>query len=401
MMRIVLGVTGGIAAYKACELASRLMKESHEVQVVMTKGAAQFIAPLTFSALTHRPVAIAATDEPQGPLSHVKLAQWANGMIVAPASANVLARFATGLAQDMLELVYLGFRGPILMAPAMEPQMWQHPRTQHNVDVLSADGVQWVGPTHGRMASGAMGIGRMAEPIEILEKWRQMTAPQDLSGTRIVVTAGPTWEHFDPVRLLTNPSTGQMGVWIAHVALQRGAEVILIHGPGVQVPDVLVDHAVAVISAQDMLYAVQREAPSAQVIIGAAAVSDFRPAKPLSHKAHKDEVEDRWDMVPNPDILKIIGQQYAGQKILVGFAAETDGVIESAHNKRQNKKLDAVVANLVGSGRGFGHGAHKAWMVTADDVKVIPGDHKSDTASAVLDWVAGQLAKRRGQGNLP
>jgi phosphopantothenoylcysteine decarboxylase/phosphopantothenate--cysteine ligase len=357
----------------------------------MTAAATQFVAPLTFEALSGHPVSTRTTDVPEGTLSHITLSHWADVMVVAPATAAVIARFATGRAEDMLSLVYLGFRGPVLVAPAMEPDMWSHPRTEANVGILRADGVHLVGPREGRMASGREGIGRMAEPSELVEVLTDITTPQDLAELSLVVTAGSTWEHFDPVRLLTNPSTGLMGVLIANAAARRGARVQLITGPSVQMP---IHHAVArttVISAVDMLKAVEKAMASAQVFIGAAAVSDFRPVESLAHKMHKESLPLTWAMQPNPDIIATIAKKYHGQKLIVGFAAETDAPVEQATLKLHKKGLDAIVANLVGNQQGFGEGRHQSWLVTAHGAEPIAGDDKMCTASFLLDWIRHHL----------
>ena len=392
-MRIVVGVSGGIAAYKACELVSRLVKAGHDVRVSMTEAAAQFVAPLTFRALSGHAVGVLARDEPDGPLSHVQWAHWADALVVAPATASLIARWASGQADDLLSLVYLGFRGPVLIAPAMEAEMWEHPRTQANMDQLVRDGVLSVGPRFGRMASGLEGMGRMAEPIEIVEALDELTTPKDLLGLHIVVTAGATWEHFDPVRVLTNPSTGRMGVLIANLAARRGAQVILVAGPSVQESVHAAVVLKRVVSAEDMLAVVEDVADEADVIVGAAAVSDFRPRIRLSQKAHKEAIGEEWLMSSNPDIMGIMGERYQGKKILVGFAAETDNAVDQAAKKRVRKHLDAVVANLVGDGRGFGDGVHQAWLVTAGEVVGL-GSRKQDSARLLLDWIG--LRQRGG-----
>ncbi|NMP22401.1 bifunctional phosphopantothenoylcysteine decarboxylase/phosphopantothenate--cysteine ligase CoaBC [Sulfobacillus harzensis] len=394
-MRIIVGVAGGIAAYKACEVVSRLVKAGHSVRVVMTPAAAQFVAPLTFRALSGHAVGIEAADEPAGPLSHVQLAHWAEALVIAPATASLMSRLAHGQTDDLLGLVYLGIRGPVVAAPAMEPEMWSHPRTQANASVLRADGVRLVGPAVGRMASGQEGLGRMAEPAEIVAALEDALTPKDLAGTTIVVTAGATWEHFDPVRVLTNPSTGLMGVLIANQAARRGADVRLVTGPAVPYA---VDDRVrreTVVSAEEMQRAVIAMAQDADVVVGAAAVSDFRPRERLGSKAHKDDVGLNWEMVRNPDIIQSIGERYQGQKVLVGFAAETEDVLAQAEAKRRKKHLDAVVANLVGVGRGFGAGEYGAWLVTAEGPRELGGS-KEHTAAALLDWIRERRAAGHG-----
>lgn len=390
-MRVIVGVSGGIAAYKACELVSRLVKSGHEVRVVMTPAAAQFVAPLTFRALSGHPVASSTLDEPEGPISHVALSHWAEAMIVAPATAALLARLASGQAEDMVSLVYLGFRGPVLLAPAMEPEMWSHPRTQNNVQILQDDGVQFVGPHYGRMASGREGLGRMAEPAEIYEAMLDATAVQDLKGRTFVVTAGATWEFFDPVRLLTNPSTGLMGVAVANQAARRGARVLLAAGPTVTAPLHPRVERRPVTSAIDMLAAVDSAMGDADALIGAAAVSDFRPVRRLLQKAHKDQLGLNWAMERNPDVIRAMAEKYGADKLIVGFAAETENAVEQAEAKRVKKGLDAVVANLVGEGQGFGAGHHQAWLVTDRGSWAFAGEDKGMTAAALLDWIRDRL----------
>ncbi|MCL5116067.1 MAG: bifunctional phosphopantothenoylcysteine decarboxylase/phosphopantothenate--cysteine ligase CoaBC [Firmicutes bacterium] len=389
-MRIVVGVAGGIAAYKACEVVSRLVKAGHEVRVTMTPAAAQFVAPLTFRALSGHDVGMQSGDEPEGPISHVTLSHWAEAMVIAPATAALMARLATGNPSEMVSLVYLGFRGPVVLAPAMEPEMWEHPRTQANLRTLQQDGVHIVGPVYGRMASGLEGWGRMAEPSDVVDALDDVTAPKDLTGLRLVITAGATWEYFDPVRLLTNPSTGLMGVMLANQAARRGASVTLVAGPTATHPLHPAVEKRSVVSAREMLDAVSAAMPQANVLIGAAAVSDFRPAERLDQKAHKEAVGLSWNMERNPDVIRIMAEQYRGQKLLIGFAAETENALEQAAKKRAAKGLDAVVANFVGDGQGFGEGLHQAWLVTESGVQALEGSSKTLTATQILDWIRNQ-----------
>lgn len=368
-MRVILGVGGGIAAYKSCDLASRLVQQGHELSVVMTQTASEFVGPLTFRALSGRPVAIAAADEPMGPLSHVRLARWAQVMIIAPLTQNLLARLSLGLSSDMLSLVFQGFQGPIIVAPAMEPEMWLSPQTQKRMeDLLDQRQVVVVGPNHGRMASGYMGPGRMAEPAEIMDALWRLAKPKNLSGVSVVITAGPTWEHFDPVRLLTNPSTGSVGIALAKELSARGAQVTVVHGPGVSTVKWPGIRYVATESARDMLDAVAALMPAADVLIGAAAVSDFRPVHPASQKMPKSALEQAWLMEANPDIMAEMGRLYHDSKILIGFAAETHNVVASALAKAERKRLHAIVANAVGKGLGFGEGEYQAAILRGGDV---------------------------------
>lgn len=403
-MRIVVGVGGGIAAYKTCHLVSQLVQKGHEVQVVMTEAATRFVAPLTFHALSGHAVTVTAEDPTDvGPIGHVALAHWAEALVLAPAPGELLARLAAGVAHDMLGLVYLGFSGPRVVAPAMEPEMWQHPAVRRAVAAMTADGVHWVGPTYGRMASGRVGLGRMAEPEAILEVLEGVLAPKDLEGVHFLVTAGPTWEHFDPVRILTNPSTGVMGVEIARQAVHRGAAVDLVHGPRVAVPALPRLAAWPVVSAREMLERCLERLdgqPAVDVVVAAAAVSDFRPAQPLPGKGHKGDLGLEWQMVPNPDVLAEISRRLGPGAVRVGFAAETDDLEASARRKLREKGLDAVVANRVGSGRGFGDGAYEALWVEVDrPPERLVGD-KRTVAQILLDRVAARLAAKRQEPKL-
>lgn len=403
-MRIVVGVGGGIAAYKTCHLVSQLVQKRHEVQVVMTEAATRFVAPLTFHALSGRAVTVTAEDPTDlGPIGHVALAHWAEALVLAPAPGELLARLAAGLGHDMLGLVYLGFSGPRVVAPAMEPEMWRHPAVRRAVEAMTADGVQWVGPTYGRMASGRMGLGRMAEPDAILEVLESVVAPKDLKGVRILVTAGPTWEHFDPVRILTNPSTGVMGVEIARQAVHRGAEVDLVHGPRVAVPTLPHLAAWPVVSAREMLdRCLERigRQPEVNVVVAAAAVSDFRPARPLAAKGHKGELGLEWQMLPNPDVLAEVSRRLGPEAVRVGFAAESEDLEASARRKLREKGLDAVVANRVGPDRGFGEGAYEALWVEADRPPERLAGDKRTVAKILLDRVVALVAAKRPEPKL-
>ncbi len=363
-MRIILGIGGGISSYKSADLASRLVKQGHELYSVMTASATDFVGPLTLRALSGHPVGVSSTDEPMGPLSHVRMAHWADRLIIAPLTQNLLSRLALGLSSDLLSLVFQGYRGPVLVAPAMEPEMWESPQTQARMrELLVARQVAVIGPNAGRMASGLQGTGRMAEPEEIMEALWRSTRPQTLTGVRVVVTAGPTWEHFDPVRLLTNPSTGTMGVLVARELSARGADVLVVCGPGVATPPYPGVRYLSVVSACDMYAAVAKEMPETDMLIGAAAVSDFRPVVRSAGKMRKSQVNLSWEMTGNPDIMAEMGRQYHHSKVLVGFAAETGEVLHSAIDKANRKHLHVIVANQVGPGIGFGNGDYLAAIV--------------------------------------
>jgi len=388
-VRVVLGVGGGIAAYKACEVASRLTQAGHTVDVVMTEAARQFVAPLTFEALTHRAVSTQVADRPVGVLSHVALAHAADVVVVAPATADLLSRLAAGRADDMLSAVYLGARCPVLLAPAMEPEMWSHPATVRAASQLTADGAVWLGPAAGRMASGQMGLGRMVEPDVIVRAVERAGTPHDLAGVRMLVTAGPTWEFFDPVRILSNPSTGSMGVALAEAAYRRGAAVTLVHGPlRVTVPPEL--EAVPVTTTEEMAREVEARFPAVDAVVAAAAVADFRPVAPSAHKAKKTDDDTAhtpttWAVSPTIDILASLGTVKQPHQILIGFAAETEDHVAHALDKWRRKHLDLVVANRVEAGRGFGASDTDAWLVWSPDRVEAYHGSKAGLAAAILD----------------
>ncbi len=385
-MRVILGVGGGIAAYKSCVLASSLVKAGHDVYAVMTESATQFVGPLTFRALTGNPVGVYIADEPMGPLSHVKLAHWAHALIVAPLTQDLLARLSLGLSSDLLGLVFQGFSGPSLMAPAMESEMWFSPQTRNRLDELKTEReITLVGPNTGRLASGLTGSGRMAEPEEIMEGLWMMLRPKTLQGRSVLITAGPTWEHFDPVRILTNPSTGIIGSLLARELSARGAEVRVIHGPRVEEKPCPRVQYVGVVSAVEMLEAVRHYIDQVDTVIGAAAVSDFRPLHPCLQKQKKQHIDLNWAMKTNPDIMGEIGTKYRHSKVLIGFAAETDNVIVAARDKLQRKHLDAIIANQVGTDSGFGEGQYKAAIIGSDDDAV-------DLHIMTKDQLASQVA---------
>lgn len=351
---ILLGVCGSIAAYKAAALASQLVQRGAQVQVVMTRAAAHFVSPLTFASLTHRPVTtdVLALDA-DAEIEHVKHARAARLVIVAPATANSLARFAHGFADDALAAVVLDTRAPILLAPAMETGMWQNPATQANLELLKQRGMIVLEPGEGHLASGAVGTGRMAEPDEIVGAARQLLARGGpLAGKRVLVTAGGTREAIDPVRVISNLSSGKMGFALADEALARGAAVTLI----TSVKDLPVPFGAAVrrvVSTQDLLECVIGELGGADVLVMAAAPADFRPAEAAEQKIKKETTaEFSIELVRNPDILAQVAahraaQPHASPSVVVGFAAETNDLLANARAKLERKRLDLIVANPV------------------------------------------------------
>ncbi len=351
--RIVLGVTGGIAAYKAAFLASRLTQAGALVDVIMTADAAQFVTPVTFRGVTGRPVYDDLFGSlPDGRIVHVNLGHAADLLVIAPATAHTIARLAHGLADDLLTATALACPAPLLLAPAMEEHMWQHPATQANLATLRARGAQQVGPTSGHLASGASGMGRMAEPEEILAAIRRILARGGpLAGRRVVITAGGTREPIDPVRFVGNRSSGKMGVALAEAALDLGAAVTVVHGP-LSVPLPLGVEAVPVETAVQMCDAVLAAQPEIDVLIGAAAVADFRPAEVADQKIKKKGDSEGLviTLVRNPDILAEVARHQVAlgrPYVTIGFAAETENLLDNAQVKLAAKGLDLIVANDV------------------------------------------------------
>ncbi|MFZ5586268.1 MAG: bifunctional phosphopantothenoylcysteine decarboxylase/phosphopantothenate--cysteine ligase CoaBC [Thermodesulfobacteriota bacterium] len=392
--RVLLGVTGGIAAYKACELASQLSQQGCQVRAVLTAGARNFVSPLSFAALTGQPAAHDMFDPAaEAAISHIDLARWAEAVVVAPATANFIAKAAHGLADDLLTTLILASSAPLLIAPAMNPQMWRHPSVAANLAVLTGRGARAVGPRPGRTACGEEGLGRMAEPAEIIDALWDLLTPQDLAGTPIVISAGPTREHLDPVRFISNPSTGRMGIELARAARRRGAEVTLVLGPTHLEPPPGV-RTLRVVSARDMHQAIMAAAQGARVVIKAAAVSDWRPDDCAPQKAKKGAEAETCRLVANPDILAELGAGKAG-RVLVGFAAETQDVLAHAADKLKRKNLDLMVANDVSAAdSGFAAPTNRVHLITPDgEVDSLPLMTKAEVAMRILDRVAAILAR--------
>lgn len=349
--RIVLGVTGGIAAYKAAELVRLLGKQGAEVQVAMTEGATHFVTATTFQALSGKPVYLDQWDARMpNAMAHIDLSRAADLIVVAPASADFLARIASGMADDLLATMVLARDCPLLVAPAMNRQMWEHPATRRNAAQLAADGVTLFGPAAGEQACGEVGLGRMLEPEELCEAVIGFFQPKLLAGRRVVMTAGPTFEPIDPVRGITNSSSGKMAYGLARACVQAGAEVVLVSGP-VALPVPMGAHRVSVRSALEMREAVLAAVPGSDVFIGVAAVADYRPAAAAEHKIKKSGAELAITLTPNPDILAEVAA-LPNPPFCVGFAAESRNLDEYAEGKRKAKKLPMVVGNLVQDGLG-------------------------------------------------
>jgi phosphopantothenoylcysteine decarboxylase/phosphopantothenate--cysteine ligase len=392
--RILVGLSGGIACYKACDVVRQLRQAGATVQVVMTRSAREFVTPMTLQTLSGNRVGLETfdlTDESE--IGHIRLADTADVVVIAPATANVIAKMAHGIADDLLTTVLLATRAPLVVAPAMNVHMWEHVATQANVRTLAERGLRIVGPASGSLACGYEGAGRLAEPAEIVEAVMTALTPQDLAGERIVVSAGPTREAIDPVRYLTNHSSGKRGYAIARVAHRRGAEVTLVTGP-VALPAPAGVRVVAVDSAAAMQRALRESFRDATVLVMAAAVADYRPAAPLARKLKKSAAAHRLALVRNPDILSGLARE-KGTRTVVGFAAETHDLVAEASRKLREKKLDLIVANdVTAEGAGFGSDTNVVRLLDATGLDAaLPVLPKDEVAARILDWVA---ARRRG-----
>ena len=416
MMKVALGVTGGIAAYKAAEIVRLLQDRGVRVQVIMTRAAQEFIRPLTFAALSGEKVITgmfpSRGDEASSPdsarpdsdnpdsanldsaIEHIAVAQSIDGLLVAPATADVLAHFAQGIASDFLTTLYLATTAPVVVAPAMNVNMWNHAATKSNLETLRQRGVKIVEPGAGYLACGMTGSGRLAENEAIVAALLEaLGASQDLSGDTLLITAGPTRERIDPARYLTNRSSGRMGYAMAEAALRRGARVLLVTGPTVLTPPGAAEVS-RVESAEEMKDAVLRLLPQATIVIKTAAVSDYR-AKSASPQKLKRKGPITLELEPTADILKEVSLRKQTQ-IVVGFAAETENVLENARQKLAAKKLDAIVVNDVSrEGVGFDSDRNEVTIITQDDVMEVPETTKWEVAQRVLDQVARIRARRK------
>jgi phosphopantothenoylcysteine decarboxylase/phosphopantothenate--cysteine ligase len=390
---VLLGVTGGIAAYKAALIARLLEAAGADVSVVLTENAQRFIGPDTFSALVREPVHSSLWERP-GEVLHVRLAHEADVAVVAPATANVIAKLAHGLADDLLSTTLLEAACPLVIAPAMHTGMWEHAATRANVETLRGRGARVVGPATGPLAHGDEGVGRLAEPDDVVAEVRAALEPKDLGGRRLLITAGPTHEPIDPVRFLGNRSSGKMGVAIAREARDRGATVTLVLGPGT-VPPPMGVHVVSVETADEMRDAVLDRVGDADAVVMAAAVADFRPKEIAHAKLKKESGVPDVVLEPTPDILAELGERRAGQ-VLVGFAAETGDLEEAGRKKLTSKRVDLVVVNRVGrAGTGFGSDTNDALIVAADgDDAPLGSWTKAELARTLVDRVVALLAGR-------
>ena len=392
-MKIALGVSGGIAAYKAAEIVRGLQDRGVQVQVVMTRAAQEFVRPLTFAALSGEKV---ITDmfgegnaEPNldSAVEHISVAQSIDGLLIAPATADVLAKLANGIANDFLTTLYLATTAPVIVAPAMNVNMWEHEATRKNLATLRERGVTIIEPGSGYLACGMVGAGRLAEPETIVEATlARLGVSQDLKDETVLVTAGPTFEPIDPVRYLGNRSSGKMGYALAEAAIRRGAKVVLVSGPTALKPPSAAEF-VPVETAQQMREAVMERFPDATIVIKAAAVADYR-VKDASTQKIKREKAITLELEPNPDILAELGATKFEKHILVGFAAETENILENARKKLAKKRVDMVVVNDVSKKEiGFNSEKNAVTIVTADELVNVSEAPKFDVAQRILDAV--------------
>ncbi len=394
-MRITLGVTGGVAAYKAAELVRLLQQDGFTVQVVMTRGAREFVTPLTFAALSGQKVitdlfekSSAGEANVESAIEHIAVAQRTDLLLVAPATADILAKFARGIADDFLTTLYLATTAPVIAAPAMNVNMWNHAATQENVEMLRARGVRIVNPDEGYLACGMTGAGRLAGQQEILAAVREtLHAQKDFSGETVLITAGPTCEDLDPVRYLTNRSSGKMGYAVAEAAARRGAKVFLVTGPvSLETPAGV--ERISVRSAEEMQRAVAGHLAESSVAIFAAAVADYRPAEAHGEKIKRNKEPLIIHLEPTPDILAEAARS-KGDCLIVGFAAETDHVAENARKKLAAKNADLIVANdVTAEGAGFDHDTNIVTLFSRDGRDLpLPKLSKSEVAQRILDEV--------------
>ncbi len=386
--RVLLGVTGGIAAYKAVEVVRLLSKAGADVQVMMTPAARRFVGELTFQALTRKAVPTTSLEPSASDrIEHIDLATWGDLLCIAPATANTIAKLANGLADNIITEVFLAFDGPVLVVPAMNDVMFQNRATQDNLQLLRNRGVEVLDPDVGELACGTSGPGRFAEPPVVVDTIASLLAPKDLRGKRVLVTAGPTREFIDAVRFISNPSTGRMGYAIAKVAAMRGAQVVLVSGP-TELPVPLGVERVKAVSAQEMYEQVMAKAEWADVIVKSAAVADFRPASRSEAKLKKSQLKElSIPLQPNPDILKALGGR-KGDKVLVGFAVESHDLVNNALDKLKRKNLDLIVANE--AAEGFAKETNRAVIIRKDEtLRTTSLMGKEDLAWVIMDEVVG------------
>ncbi len=396
--KIALGVTSSVSIYKACDVLRGLKRNGFDVQVIMTANAAKLVSPLLFSSLSGLRTIVDMWDEPEvRTIAHISLASEVSALLVAPATADIIGKFAGGIADDFLSTFFLSVRVPVIIAPAMNEAMYMHPRTQANIAVLKGQGAVFIGPERGDLACGAEGTGRLARPEVIVEETlAAVEGTRKLEGLKVLVTSGPTREHLDPVRYISNPSSGKMGAALAREAAARGAEVVLVSGPTSLEPPWGVE-TVPVVTAEEMRKAVLERMDGCDVLIMAAAVSDFRFKTTYDRKVGKAEIPASLEMERTPDILALASSVKRKGQLLVGFAAETDDMIGHAREKMARKGADIMVANKVGGGKGFGTDDNEATVILPSGrTRHIPRMSKNALSRIILDIVGESIGKKKG-----
>ncbi|MGF1853454.1 bifunctional phosphopantothenoylcysteine decarboxylase/phosphopantothenate--cysteine ligase CoaBC [Vibrio satsumensis] len=388
--KILLGISGGIAAYKCAELTRRLIERGAQVQVVMTNAAKEFITPLTMQAVSGRPVSDSLLDPAaEASMGHIELAKWADLVLLAPATADLIARMTAGMGNDLLTTLVLATDAPVAVSPAMNQQMYSHPATQENIATLKRRGCEIWGPAAGEQACGDVGMGRMLEPMQLVHRCEDFFQPKPLAGRSVLITAGPTREAIDPVRYITNHSSGKMGYALAEAAAKQGAAVTLVSGPvSLATPNNVT--RVDVDSAQQMLDAVSSRAAQHDIFIGCAAVADYRPETVADQKLKKVDGKDDMNiqMVKNPDIVASVASMTEGRPFTVGFAAETQDVEKYARGKLERKNLDMICANDVSvAGQGFNSSSNELHLYWKDGDKSLPLDSKDTLGFQILDQI--------------
>ncbi|MCB0687161.1 MAG: bifunctional phosphopantothenoylcysteine decarboxylase/phosphopantothenate--cysteine ligase CoaBC [Saprospiraceae bacterium] len=396
--KILLGITGSIAAYKAAFLVRLLIKEGAEVKVIMTEAGTKFVAPLTLSTLSKNPVFSSISTE-EGWNNHVELGLWADLFIIAPTTTNTIAKMAAGMADNMLTVCYLSARCPVLIAPAMDVDMWHHPATQRNLTRLKQDGVKIIPVEYGELASGLTGMGRMAEPEQILQYLADLLTPSGiLAGINVLVTAGPTYEEIDPVRFIGNRSSGKMGLSLAYALLRKGAKVTLILGPNhlqlASHPNLKIER---VTSAAEMADRAKKAWPECRVAILAAAVADYTPASRADQKIKKNDANLHLELVRTEDIAASLGSNKEAGQITVGFALETENEIEHAQRKIKKKNFDFIVLNSLNDpGAGFQHDTNQITIITNNGEKFLFDlKSKTEVAEDIVDVLEKQMTKKQ------
>ena len=392
---ILLGISGGIAAYKCAELTRRLKDQGANVRVVMTEGAKAFITPLTMQAVSGNPVSDSLLDPAaEAAMGHIELAKWADVILIAPASADIMAKLAQGLADNLLTTLCLASKAPVAVAPAMNQQMWAAPATQRNLSILQHDGRFIFGPGTGEQACGDVGAGRMLEPHQIIQLLPSLFMPQVLQGRRILITAGPTQEAIDPVRYISNHSSGKMGYALAEAAANMGAQVTLVSGP-TNLAEPMWTKRIPVTSAQQMLQAVEQASSENDIFISCAAVADYKVKDVAAEKIKKSSHQMSIQLERNPDILATIAQQVK-KPFCVGFAAETNNVVEYATGKMQRKNLDMIIANDVSdSDIGFNSNQNAVTVLWPDGQQAFAQMDKSELAQQLIQLIAKQFEQTR------